>query len=140
MDDAFNAALKRAQDAPPAPVRSHSQRWLTRLRTRIVLLVRWWFRLEIDDLKERQAQGQIDALFQINKQMAEAVETVVRISNQMQARLQLYEREIPRMRELKRHFDLEQAGLRAAKTNGVPHRSSELGGEAAPPSLDGSHR
>jgi hypothetical protein len=90
---------------------------LSLLRQRIILTIRWWFRLPIDDIKEQHTQAQIDGLVALAQQQNDTIKTLVRISNQMQARLIWYERHVPRMRDLKREFDREQARL-AVETNG----------------------
>lgn len=88
-----------------------TRRSLDALRTRIILTIRWCFRVEIDEIKERIVQDQIDGLVQLNQKGNEAMQTILRLTKNLEARLQLYENEIPRMRELKRQYDLEQQGL-----------------------------
>lgn len=110
-------AARASATRQPIPLRAR----LSLLRQRAILTVRWWFRLPIDEIKERHTQAQIDALSGIIQQQVEAINTMVNVLNGLTARLALYEREIPRMRELRRGFDLEQAGIRAKKTNGDAH-------------------
>lgn len=90
----------------------------TALRHRLILTIRWWFRLPIDDLKEQRAKLEQDALQAIVQQQAEAINGMIRILNDLHQRLSTYEAEIPRMRELKRGLELEKVGIRAKKTNG----------------------
>lgn len=87
-------------------------------RQRIILAFRFWFRLPIDDVREQQEKLQSDALLQVVQHQTEAINSMINVMNGLTARLSLYEREIPRMRDLRRAFDLEQAGIKAAHTNG----------------------
>jgi len=84
---------------------------LSFIRQRIVFPIRMWFRLPSDEFREQQLEGRFDYLIELAKRQQEAIQTLTRISNQMQARLQWYETHIPRMRELKREFDREQETL-----------------------------
>lgn len=84
---------------------------LSIIRQRIILKVRSWFHLIIDDIKDQQTQGQIDMLFSVVEQQAQAINQMINVMNGLTARLSLYEREIPRMRDLRRQFDLAQSGL-----------------------------
>lgn len=87
------------------------------LRQRIILTVRYWFRLPIDDVKEQMTQAQIAGLVELNTKHLETIRTLVSVSNSMQKRLQFYEANIPRMRALKREYDAEQERL-AREANG----------------------
>jgi hypothetical protein len=78
---------------------------------RAILTVRWWFRLPIDDIKEQHTQAQIDGLVALHQKQMETIQTLARVSNNQQRRLQFYERNIPKMRELKAQFDREETAL-----------------------------
>lgn len=84
---------------------SPSLPWRARLRffrQRLILTVRWWFRLPIDDLRDRRSES----LVLISQQIMALTTQLISVSNNMQQRLQYYEQNIPRMRELKVKFDL----------------------------------
>lgn len=87
--------------------------WKSLFRQRFILRIRWWFRLESDDIKERNTQQQINGLLQLNDAANSTIQSLSRIVENMHQRLSLYEKEMPAMRRLKRQFDLEQAGLRS---------------------------
>lgn len=118
------------EPALPPPLKSiPKMSWRTRLklfRQRIILTIRWWFRLEIDDIREQQVQTQIDGLVELNQQANEALASFLNITRNLQARLQLYEKEIPRMRDLKRQYDLEQAGLAKPHIEAAEARESGI--------------
>lgn len=97
------------------PFRARLSQW----RQKVILTARWCFHLEIDDIKERGVQAQINGLVELNEKANETIKTLVRITAQMQARLKLYEQNIPRMRELKHRYDREQAVLEMQASGGV---------------------
>lgn len=90
---------------------------LSLLRQRIILTVRWWFRLPIDEIREQQ----LDTMLQSLRQESESLTEAVRLMKSMNARLAYYEQHIPRMRELRRQYDLEGSGIKP-KTNGALHK------------------
>lgn len=94
---------------------------LSMIRQYLVLRVRFWFRLPVDDVRDAQIEQQINGFNQFMDKAQAAIKTLVTINTNLNERLSLYEREIPRMRTLKQHWDLEQAGLQkaAAKPNGA---------------------
>jgi hypothetical protein len=94
------------------PLRARISIWRQRIIIFLRFLLRPIYRLPIDDLKEQNQDA-------FNQQALDTIRTLARVSNQMQARLQWYETHIPRMRELKREFDQEQARLKT-ETNGDP--------------------
>lgn len=106
------SAMPEESTAGSMPFRAR----LSLLRQRFILTIRWWFRLPIDEFKERNTQSQIAGLVQLNEKAMETVQTLVRISGQLHARMAFYEKHIPRMREVGRAFDKEQARLKAQAT------------------------
>jgi hypothetical protein len=87
---------------------------LSLLHQRIVLTLRWAFRLPIDQLKEERIEARFDALLELANQQSQTISKLVETSNNMQRRLQHYEQNIPRMRELKQQLNKEDIGIRKA--------------------------
>lgn len=94
------------------------------VRQRIISRIRSWFRLPADEYIEHERQVftqrtdvQIDHLLRLNEQANEAMKTLASIARQLKSRLDFYEKNIPRMREVGKKFDLEQAKLNAAANN-----------------------
>lgn len=104
------------------PVRAR----LSQLRQQFILRVRWWFRLEIDDIKAKQVQDQIDGLVELHEKARQTIESAVRTVSQIEARLQSYERAIPRMRMLRVEFEREQARLRLMANGASDERKTRL--------------
>lgn len=119
---AVSARPESAGKVGSLPLRARLSQW----RQRIILTLRWWFRLPIDDLKEYQTKAQFDAILNVVEQQAKAINQMINALNGLTARLLLYEREIPRIRDLRRQFDLEQAGIKARQTNGHAHENGIL--------------
>lgn len=95
------------------PLRARLNFW----RQRIVLTVRWVFRLPVDDIRDRQLATMVQTL----ERESEALATACDLMKSIESRLRYYEEHIPRMRELKRSLELEEIGLKP-KTNGALHK------------------
>lgn len=92
------------------PIRA---RW-SLFRQRVILTVRWWFRLDIDTIKEQQVRSELDNLRAVDDAQLQTMQTVAGLLQQFEARLSWYEQHIPRMRDLKRQYDREQLRLKMA--------------------------
>lgn len=117
------------QGSPPTiPLRAQ----LSLLRQRIILTLRYvlrpFYRLPIDDIREQNVQAQIDGLLELCQKNLETIQTLARVSNNTQLRLACYEQNIPRMRELKRELEVECA-KQAMQANG---NSDDLGNGILP--------
>jgi hypothetical protein len=106
------------------------------IRQRILLTLRYWFRLPIDDIKERQLALQFEHLEQVNQAQLKTMQSMAGLISQLDARLALYEKNIPRMRQLRQQYDREQQKLRMAGSS--PERAQALSdGILAMPQMNG---
>lgn len=89
---------------------------LSLLRQRIILTARWFLRpfyhLPIDDLKPQAVQNELAYLNDLNKKALETITTLSKALSQVDARLKLYEKNIPRMRDLRKQWEREQQKFR----------------------------
>ena len=95
---------KPVQKPQPLPLKV----WLSLLRQRAILLLRYLFRLPIDRIREEQSERNTATLFENQKYLLQVLTTQQKVIGQMNLRLQHYEQHIPRMRDLRREFDREQ--------------------------------
>lgn len=91
-------------------------------RQRILLTLRYWFRLPIDEIKEQQIAIQFQHLEEVNQAQLKTMQSMAGLIGQLDAKLALYEKNIPRMRSLRQQYDREQQRLRMS----TPERSQAL--------------
>jgi response regulator RpfG family c-di-GMP phosphodiesterase len=84
-------------------------------RQNLIARTRWYFRLPIDEIRDQQ----MDTLFTALQQESDSLKEALDLMKKMSARLRYYEEHIPRMRELKRQFELEALGVKPS--NGKLH-------------------
>lgn len=116
-------AVAQGRNAPgqaPAIVKTPWRAKLSQLRQRTILTLRYFlrpfYRLPIDDYREQRIRRELDGLAVLGEKQLETIQTMTRIVKQLQTRLQWYETHIPRMRELKREYDVAQS-VAARKAN-----------------------
>lgn len=91
--------------SPRVPFRAR----FVQFRQRLILRVRFWFRLPIDDVKEYLDAQEKQATLANQQRVAEVLDAQTQAIAYLSERLKFYEKHIPRMRELKRTFEVEYA-------------------------------
>ena len=77
---------------------------VSQLHQRMLLTLRWWFRLPIDDVREQHRQS-------LDQQVHDALQNMAAILNQVNARLHWYETRDPRLRKEYKAFQDHQKKL-----------------------------
>lgn len=86
------------------PLRARFRARLIYLRQRIIIQIRWWFRLPIDELRDADLRESL----RIQRELSDMMGKTVALLNHANKRLKLYEDKIPRMRDLRRQFDKDE--------------------------------
>lgn len=95
---------------------------LSLLHQRIILTFRFWFRLPIDDIKDEQMRQQFALFAEVNDRQVDAVQDLTKLVHSLHKRVEFYEQHIPRMRDLRRQFELQRLGV----STGATERQDDL--------------
>lgn len=119
--------MTASPDTVPPPIVSERIPFRARvsiLHQRIILFLRYLFRLPVDELRAAQRLN-------LDKQIAETLRSTAAVLNQLNARLSWYEARVPRIREEYRAFrDHEQRLMeKAAATQNYEAREQRRNGE-----------
>lgn len=99
--------------APPSqptslPIRAR----ILLFKQRLIVTLRFWFRLPTDDMRDTALQHDLHGLLENQKVLEKMVDTQKQMLLELGSRLQYYEEKVPRLRDLKRQREGEVAQLR----------------------------
>lgn len=91
---------------------------LSLYRQRTILFFRYilrpFYRLPIDDIKEQQIESRFRQLLQNQETLLGNLNKLIEVSNQMQSRLAYYEKRDPGLSDLRKRWEREQERLHGA--------------------------